>query len=196
MDLPEAEPLSRRAPEEELHLGILVRIEQTTQGVNKPRAWPESIPSLKFHSRTTDGRKPGGRNVCHKILISASALRPQAQSAGTMEHPLSWRTHGLTVRQASFLALFVATLFICAGCSSNKRTTTASASRTSRCHGHSERRSHTSGMGLERWPAMWTRISGPRLRRICYSPVSTQRAPTWRRAKRCFNSISAKRKLR
>ncbi len=48
------------------------------------------------------------------------ALRPQDKSAGNNGAPFILANPRFTVRQASFLALFVATLFICAGCSSNK----------------------------------------------------------------------------
>src|SRR5260370_18640329 len=48
------------------------------------------------------------------------ALRPQEKSAGNNGAPFSLANPRFAVRQASFLALFVTTLFICAGCSSNK----------------------------------------------------------------------------
>jgi len=73
-----------------------------------------------------------------------------------MERPFSWRTHGSPFGKLHSWP-FSCDAFICAGCSSNKETT-ASASRSHDCPGHSERRSiHQEWVG--RWPAMWTRIS-------------------------------------
>src|SRR5260370_7605906 len=48
------------------------------------------------------------------------ALRPQDKSAGNNGALFILANPRFAVRQASFLALFVTTLFICAGCSSSK----------------------------------------------------------------------------
>src|SRR5882724_4108277 len=86
MDLPKRSP-SREAPETDTWASGAHRADD-----GKTSAWPESM-SLKFHSRTPMAAT-WRRNVCHKILISASLCGHKTNQRGTMERPLSWRTHG------------------------------------------------------------------------------------------------------
>src|SRR5258708_4082435 len=104
-------PLARHLRQTLGHLG---RIEQTTV---KPAHGLIDVIEVSFSH--TDGRNLEAKRMSQDPNFRV-ALRPQDKSAGNNGAPFILANPRFAVRQASFLALFVTTLFICAGCSSNK----------------------------------------------------------------------------